>query len=124
MASVDDPFPDQTSPFAMLKPILFALLALAAPAAMASPLDDGVGQLEAQWAQANYSITGKAAQAAAFDQVVSEAAALAARFPASAEPLVWKAVAETAKAHQGHVELESTVGRGSTFHMVLPGPKR
>ena len=81
----------------MLKTIILALLVLAAPAA-ATPLDDGVGQLEAHWAQANYTIAGKAAQAAAFDQVVTEAEALAARYPASAEPLVWKAVAETAKA--------------------------
>lgn len=82
----------------MLKTLLFALLVLAAPAATASPLDGGVGQLEAHWAQANYSITGKVAQATAFDQVVTEAEALATRYPASAEPLVWKAVAETAKA--------------------------
>jgi signal transduction histidine kinase len=32
-------------------------------------------------------------------------------------------VAETAKAHQGSVELESIVGRGSLFRMVLPGPE-
>lgn len=82
----------------MLKTIILALLVFAAPVAAATALDDGVGQLEAHWAQANYSITGKAAQAAAFDQVVSEAETLAAHYPASAEPLVWKAVAETAKA--------------------------
>ena len=82
----------------MLKTILFAVLVLAASAVTASPLDDGVSQLEAHWAQANYGITGKAAQAAAFDQVVAEAETLAVRFPGSAEPLVWKAVAETAKA--------------------------
>lgn len=83
----------------MLNTMIFTLLVLAAPAAVAAaPLDDGVGQLEAHWAQANYNITGKAAQAAAFDQVATEAEALAVRYPASAEPLVWKAVAETAKA--------------------------
>ncbi len=83
----------------MLKTIILAALVLAAPvAAAAASLDEGVGQLEAHWAQANYAISGKAAQVAAFDQVVAEAEMLAGRYPGSAEPLVWKAVAETAKA--------------------------
>jgi len=81
----------------MLKFLALALALIAAPA-VASPLDDGVVQIEAHWAHANYEINGKAAQAAAFDGVVAEADALALRYPGSAEPLVWRAVAQTAKA--------------------------
>lgn len=79
---------------------LFALLAAlltVAPVA-ASPLDDGVLQLEAHWAHANYEVNGKTAQAEALDSVIAEADALALRYPNRAEPLVWRAIAQTAKA--------------------------
>jgi len=81
----------------MLK-ILAVVAALIAVPVAAAPLDEGVLAIETHWARANYETEGKARQIAAFDAVVVEADALAVRYPASAEPLVWRAIAQTAKA--------------------------
>ena len=81
----------------MLKMLAVTIALLAVPAA-AAPLDDGVAAIETHWAHANYEIDGKAKQAAAFDAVIAEADALAVRYPNRAEPLVWRAIAQTAKA--------------------------
>lgn len=82
----------------MIKSFVMALLLLAGAPLAASPLADSVARVEADWAHANYAVEGKAAKAAAFQDVIDEADALAERFPNAAEPLVWRGVALTAKA--------------------------
>lgn len=74
-----------------------ALLVIAA-APVPPPLAAALAQVERGWAAANYTVTAKLAQVAAFDAVIAHTDALAGRYPDRAEPLVWRGVAKVSKA--------------------------
>ena len=60
------------------------------PLAQAAVLDD-VKRLQDRWAEINYQLQGKT-QLSAFEQLVSEATALAAANPAAAEAWIWSGI--------------------------------
>lgn len=75
-----------------------AMLLLAAAAPVPPPLAAALAATERAWAAANYTVTAKAVQTAAFDGVIAQTDALAARYPDRAEPLVWRGVVKVSKA--------------------------
>ena len=79
----------------MMRAPLLAVALLAAPVA-AGPVEDTTARLETQWAQVNYG--PKKAQGPGFDALIAAADASVKRYPARAEPLVWRGVAQVYKA--------------------------
>jgi len=75
---------------ASLAATLVLASALAAGPAVAG-FDADLLAIQTRWADANYSPAGDAKEAA-FDQLISDAAAFTARNPGRAEPLIWEGI--------------------------------
>ncbi|MEQ1801824.1 MAG: tetratricopeptide repeat protein [Gammaproteobacteria bacterium] len=77
-------------------PNLLATLALALAGALGSgaalaDFDSDLLAIQTRWADANYSPDGDAKEAA-FDKLITDAAAFTARNPGRAEPLIWEGI--------------------------------
>ncbi|MGI4876312.1 MAG: tetratricopeptide repeat protein [Janthinobacterium lividum] len=86
-----------TNPLAAV-PVFAAALAIVAAAPLPPPLATALAQTERDWAKANYATPDPARQRAALDALIGRTAALVARYPDRAEPMVWLGVVRTTKA--------------------------
>ena len=85
---------------------MFALAALACSAAICSPalatdnpaLDADVARIGGEWAHIKYQVRGRDEQYRQMDALAKQAAAVAARYPGRAEPLLWQGIVTSEEA--------------------------
>lgn len=87
----------------ILAPFLWAALAvspaLAAPAGMAGD----VKAIDDSWAHVAYEMEGSSHQAAALNKLDKQAAAVVARYPGQAEPLLWQGIVLSEEAKRANI---------------------
>ena len=108
----------------MLMASAFAL-ALAAPAAPAlasqdPAMDAAVARVEHEWERIKYQITDPRVQHAQIEVLARDAAAVAARYPGRAEPLIWEGIAQSEQAamSSGFSALADAKASRKTFEMA------
>ena len=80
----------------MKSKVMLFLLAFALPlGVLAQPVDDLVGELQHDWAIANYELKGDA-RVTAYEELIEQADAAVAKHPKSAELLVWNGIIKSA----------------------------
>jgi tetratricopeptide (TPR) repeat protein len=73
----------------------------AVPAA-AQSMREGVNQIRASWEHITYEVRGSSTQTRQLDQLENQAAALVARFPGQAEPLLWQGIVVSEQANRAN----------------------
>ncbi|MCB2065548.1 MAG: hypothetical protein KDE15_02785 [Erythrobacter sp.] len=64
---------------------------------------DGVNHIRSQWEHITYEVRGSSTQTRQLDALSDEAAALVARFPNQAEPLLWQGIVRSEQANRANV---------------------
>jgi tetratricopeptide (TPR) repeat protein len=79
-----------------------ALLTFAGPALAAGSMSQEVKTINDGWAHIAYEVRGSSSQTRALDQLADQAAALVARYPNQAEPLVWQGIVVSEQANRAN----------------------
>ena len=80
-----------------------ALLTFAGPALAAGSMSQEVKAINDGWAHITYEVHGSSSQTRALDQLAGQAAALVARYPNQAEPLVWQGIVVSEQANRANI---------------------
>lgn len=88
--------------FRPLMLIAFGLLACAAPVAAAGNLSQEVRAINDGWAHITYEVRGSSTQAKQLDALARQAAAIVARYPGQAEPLLWQGIVRSEQANRAN----------------------
>jgi len=84
--------------------IALAAVALAAtPAMAAAGLTEEVKAINDGWAHIAYEVRGSSTQTKALDVLAKQAAALVARYPGKAEPLLWQGIVTSEQANHANI---------------------
>jgi len=92
-----------------MKPVRKFNLALAALALAATPtmvsagLTEDVSTINNGWAHIAYEVKGSSTQTKALDALAKQAAALVARYPGKAEPLLWQGIVTSEQANRANI---------------------
>jgi tetratricopeptide (TPR) repeat protein len=92
-----------------MKPVRTFSLALAALALAATPtmvsagLTEDVSTINNGWAHIAYEVKGSSTQTKALDALARQAAALVARYPGKAEPLLWQGIVTSEQANRANI---------------------
>jgi len=78
------------------------LLGIAAPALAAGSMSQDVKVINDGWAHIAYEVHGSSAQTRALDHLADQAAALVARYPNQAEPLLWQGIVVSEQANRAN----------------------
>ena len=79
-----------------------ALLTFAGPALAAGTMSQEVKAINDGWAHIAYEVHGSSSQTRALDRLADQAAALVARYPNQAEPLVWQGIVVSEQANRAN----------------------
>jgi tetratricopeptide (TPR) repeat protein len=79
-----------------------ALLTFAGPALAAGSMSQEVKAINDGWAHIAYEVRGSSSQTRALDHLADQAAALVARYPNQAEPLVWQGIVVSEQANRAN----------------------
>ena len=79
-----------------------ALLSFAVPALAAGSMSQDVKAINDGWAHIAYEVRGSSTQTRALDRLASQAAALVARYPNQAEPLLWQGIVVSEQANRAN----------------------
>ncbi|WP_305096308.1 tetratricopeptide repeat protein [Croceibacterium aestuarii] len=80
-----------------------ALLALVAPAYAAGSMSQDVKSVNDSWAHITYEVKGSSTQTKALDKLADQAAALVAKYPGQAEPLLWQGIVVSEQANRANI---------------------
>ena len=80
-----------------------AVLAMATPVAASATMSDEVKAINDGWAHITYEVKGSSTQTKALDKLAGQAAALVARYPGKAEPLLWQGIVTSEQANRANV---------------------
>jgi len=83
--------------------VLAATLALAMPGAAFAGMTEDVKAVNDNWAHITYEMRGSSTQTKALDKLAHDAAALVARYPGKAEPLVWQGIVTSEQANRANI---------------------
>lgn len=78
------------------------LLAFATPALAAGAMSQDVKLINDGWAHIAYEVRGSSSQTRALDHLADQAAALVARYPNQAEPLLWQGIVVSEQANRAN----------------------
>ena len=83
--------------------LVAVLLALAVPAYAAGSMSEDVKSINDGWAHITYEVKGSSTQTKALDKLANQAAALVARYPGQAEPLLWDGIVVSEQANRANI---------------------
>ncbi|MCB2073407.1 MAG: hypothetical protein H6917_03800 [Novosphingobium sp.] len=79
------------------------VLAVATPSMASASISDEVKAVNDSWAHIAYEVKGSSHQTVALDKLEKQAAALVARYPNKAEPLLWQGIVVSEQANRANV---------------------
>jgi tetratricopeptide (TPR) repeat protein len=82
---------------------LSALLLATLPAVAHAGMTEDVKAVNDSWAHITYEIRGSSTQTKALDKLEKDAAALVARYPGKAEPLLWQGIVTSEQANRANI---------------------
>ena len=80
-----------------------ALLALAVPAYAAGSMSTDVKGINDSWAHITYEVKGSSTQTKALDKLADQAAAIVAKYPGQAAPLLWQGIVVSEQANRANI---------------------
>lgn len=80
-----------------------ALLALTVPAHAAGSMSDDVKGINDSWAHITYEVKGSSTQTKALDKLADRAAAVVAKYPGQAAPLLWQGIVVSEQANRANI---------------------
>ncbi|OCC25561.1 hypothetical protein MB02_02710 [Croceicoccus estronivorus] len=80
-----------------------AVLMVATPVAASATMSDDVKAINDGWAHITYEVHGSSTQTKALDKLAKDAAALVARYPGKAEPLLWQGIVVSEQANRANI---------------------
>lgn len=80
-----------------------AALMLSAPLMAAGTMGQEVQAINDGWAHVTYEVRGSSTQTKALDKLAAQAAALVARYPGKAEPLLWQGIVVSEQANRANI---------------------
>lgn len=81
---------------------LAAVLTVAAPSAAWAGMPEDVKLINDNWARITYTMNGSSHQTVALDKLAAQAAAIVARYPGQAEPLLWQGIVTSEQANRAN----------------------
>jgi tetratricopeptide (TPR) repeat protein len=81
---------------------LATFVACSLPAIANAGVTEDVQAINNQWAHITYEVKGSSTQTKALDKLAKEAAALVARYPGKAEPLLWQGIVVSEQANRAN----------------------
>lgn len=85
-----------------LTAVTAALLAVATPSVASASMADEVKAVNDGWAHITYEVKGSSTQTKMLDKLAKDAAALVARYPGKAEPLLWQGIVVSEQANRAN----------------------
>lgn len=85
-----------------LTAVTAALLAVATPSVASASMTDEVKAVNDGWAHITYEVKGSSTQTKLLDKLAKQAAALVARYPGKAEPLLWQGIVVSEQANRAN----------------------
>lgn len=82
---------------------LAATLTFAIPTAAFAGMTEDVKAMNDGWAHISYEVRGSSTQTKALDRLAKDAAALVARYPGKAEPLLWQGIVTSEQANRANI---------------------
>ena len=80
-----------------------AVILAAAPSAAFAGITEDVKTINDGWAHIAYEVKGSSTQTKALDKLAKDAAALVARYPGKAEPLLWQGIVTSEQANRANI---------------------
>jgi tetratricopeptide (TPR) repeat protein len=82
--------------------LAIALVVAVVSPASAQSMRDGVNRIRSGWEHITYEVHGSSTQTRQLDRLADEAAALVARYPGQAEPLLWQGIVVSEQANRAN----------------------
>lgn len=90
-------------PIKVAIPAIAAALLVSVPTAAFAGMTEDVKAVNDSWAHISYEVKGSSTQTKALDSLAKTAAALVARYPGKAEPLVWQGIVTSEQANRANM---------------------
>lgn len=85
-----------------IKAAMTALVLVATPTVAIAGMTEDVKSINDQWAHIAYEVKGSSTQTKALNKLAQDAAALVARYPGKAEPLLWQGIVTSEQANRAN----------------------